>query len=115
MDISLSSRTWAGRVIDGEYPLLQWLGSSASSGVFLTEIEGHKPRKFALKVIAADTLDAEIQMTCWASTTALSHPNLVGLFHTGRCQIDNTWFIYAVTEFAEELLSQVLAERPLTV
>ena len=115
MDISLSSRTWAGRVIDGKFPLLQWLGSSASSSVFLTEVEGHAPRKFALKLIAADTLDAEIQMSCWASTTALSHPRLMGLFHTGRCQIDNAWLIYAVTEYAEEFLSQVLAERPLTV
>jgi TonB family protein len=83
--------------------------------VFLTEVEGHAPRKFALKLIAADTLDAEIQMSCWASTTALSHPRLMGLFHTGRCQIDNAWLIYAVTEYAEEFLSQVLAERPLTV
>jgi TonB family protein len=115
MDISLISRTWPGRVIDGKFPLLKWLGSSASSGVFLCEVEGHAPRKFALKLISADTLDAEIQMTCWASTTALSHPHLMALFHTGRCQIDDAWFIYAVTEYAEEFLSQVLAERPLTV
>jgi TonB family protein len=115
MDISLISRTWAGRVIDGKFPLLQWLGSSASTGVFLTEVEGHPTRRFALKLIAADTLDAEIQMSCWASTTVLSHPHLMGLFHTGRWQIDNVWLIYAVTEYAEEFLSQVLAERALTI
>ena len=38
----------------------------------------------------------------------------MGLYHTGRCQIDNVWLIYAVTEYAEEVLAQILAERPLS-
>jgi serine/threonine protein kinase len=36
------------------------------------------------------------------------------LFHTGRCQIDTAGLLYAVTEFADEVLSEILPERPLT-
>ena len=36
------------------------------------------------------------------------------LFHAGRCQIDDDVQLYVVTEYAEENLSQILPERPLT-
>jgi TonB family protein len=36
------------------------------------------------------------------------------LFHSGRCQIDGVPLLYAVTEYAGEILSQILPERPLT-
>lgn len=104
---------WVGRVIDGRFTLLQWLGGSGRGGVFLTELQGHPLRKAAIKLIPADAADAEAHIASWAATTALSHPHLMRLLYTGRFQIDTTPILYAVTEYAEEVLSQILPQRPL--
>jgi len=105
---------WVERVIDGKFPLLQWLGGSDAGGVFLTELQGQPWEKAAIKLILADGPDAEAHIAGWKVTLTLSHPNLMHLYHTGRCRIDNTSLIYAVTEYTEEVLAQVLPERPLT-
>jgi TonB family protein len=36
------------------------------------------------------------------------------LFHAGRCQIDGAQLLYSVTEYSDEILSQILPERSLT-
>jgi TonB family protein len=105
---------WVGRVIDGRFTLLQWLGGSEGSGVFLTELLGDRTHKAAIKLIPAAALDPEAGLAGWAATATLSHPHLMHLFHAGRCQIDDDPLLYAVTEYAEEDLSQILPERPLT-
>jgi TonB family protein len=105
---------WVGRVIDGRFTLLQWLGGSESSDVFLTELPDNPSQKAAIKLVAAETVDADAHIAGWAATTTLSHPHLIRLFHTGRCQIDSAMLLYAVMEYAEENLSQVIPERPLT-
>ena len=114
MNIAFVRSDWVGRVIDGRFTLLQWLGGSEGSGVFLTELQGHQAPKAAIKLIPADAGDAEAHIAGWAMTTTLSHPHLMRLFHTGRCQIDTAGLLYAVTEFADEVLSEILPERPLT-
>jgi TonB family protein len=105
---------WAGRVIDGRFILLQWLGGSEGSGVFLTELQGDGTQKAAIKLIAVDAAVSEAQVARWAVTTTLSHPHLMRLFHTGHCQIEDESLVYSVTEYADEALSQILPERPLT-
>jgi TonB family protein len=103
-----------GRVIDGRFPLLQLLGDSESGGVFLTELQGNGSQKAAIKLIPADAVDAEPQFACWEAASALSHPHLMRVLHTGTCQIDGVPLFYAVMEYANEILSQILLERPLT-
>jgi len=105
---------WVGRVIDGRFTLLQWLGGSESSDVFLTELPDNPSQKAAVKLVPADTVDADAHIAGWAATTTLSHPNLVRLLHTGRCEINSSVLLYAVMEYAEENLSQIIPERPLT-
>jgi len=105
---------WVGRVIDGRFILLQWLGGSGRGGVFLTELQGDPLQKAAIKLIPADATDAETHIAGWALTATLSHPHLMRLSYIGRFQIDTTPLLYAVTEYAEEILSQILPERPLT-
>ena len=105
---------WVGRVIDGRFTLLQWLGGSEWSSVFLTELPGDQPQKAVIKLIPADAAGAEARMAGWTAASALSHPHLVRLFHTGRCQIDNSALLYAVTEYADEVLSEILPARALT-
>jgi serine/threonine-protein kinase len=114
MNTETIRRDWVGRVIDERFTLLQWLGGTERSGVFLTELEGPGSQKAAIKLIPADAGDAEARIAGWAATMALSHPHLMRLLHTGRCQIDTAPLLYTVTEYAEEVLSQILLERPLT-
>jgi TonB family protein len=105
---------WVGRIIDGRFTLLQWLGGSEWSGVYLTELQGPRSQKAAIKLIPADAGDAEAYIAGWAVTTTLSHPHLMRLFHSGRCQVDSAGLLYVVTEYAEEVLSEIIPERPLT-
>ena len=114
MKIEAIRSDWVGRVIDGRFTLLQWLGGSECSGVFLTELEEPGSHKAAIKLLPADARDAEAQIADWALSATLSHPHLMRLFHSGRGQIGNTALLYVVTEYAGEVLSQVLPERPLT-
>ncbi len=103
-----------GSIIDGRFPLLRWIGGTEQSSVFLTELEGDPPRKAAIKLIPADRVDAHACLAQWAAARSLSHPHLVRLFHAGRCAIDGEDCLYVVTEYADEILSEILASRPLT-
>jgi TonB family protein len=105
---------WQGQVIDGRYPLLQWLGGSELSGVFLTELPGDHLQKAAIRLVMVDGAEADAQLARWTAASDLSHPHLMRLLHAGRCQIGNDRLIYAVTEYADEKLSEILPERALT-
>lgn len=103
---------WIGRVVDERYPLLAWLGGSEQSAVYLTELDGDRAQKAAIKLIPAD--DADARIAGWAAAKNLSHPHLMQLIDTGRCQIDGNALLYVVTEYADEVLSEIIVERPLT-
>lgn len=103
-------KKWEGRVVDEKFPLRQWLGGSHHSAVFLT---GGESRKAAIKLISAQGLDEDAQLSRWTASKA-SHPHLVRLFECGRCQIDGTRLLYVVMEHAEEDLAQILPLRALS-
>jgi len=105
-------RTWEGRVVDGKYPLRQWLGGSDHSAVFLTEMTGGA--KAAIKFAEADGPDAERELARLGMAAKLNHPHLISIFDVGRCQIDGTPLVYTVMEHADEDLAQILPQRPLT-
>jgi len=104
-------KTWEGRTVDGKFPLRRWLGSSDHSAVFLTDLGGSQ--KAVIKLIAA-SLNADRQLSRWAIAAKLSHPHLIRLFEMGRCRFDGTPLLYLVMEYAEEDLSQIIPQRPLT-
>ncbi len=103
-----------GRIIDGRFTLLRWLGRTDPSSVFLTELEGDAPRKAAIKLIPADAVDVEGCIARWSEAGKLSHPHVMRVFHFGRCKVDGQDQLYVVTEYADEVLSEILAERALT-
>ncbi|MFZ0744167.1 MAG: hypothetical protein WAM85_07160, partial [Terracidiphilus sp.] len=84
---------WVGRVIDGRFTLLKWLGGSGGRGVFLTELEG-RTQKAAIKLIPADAGNAEARVAGWVGNERLSHPHLMRLYHSGRFEIDSTPVLY---------------------
>jgi TonB family protein len=107
-------RQWQGQLVNGRFPLQKYLGSSDSSIVFLTERGGTPSQKAAIKLIADDPALAEARLTLWAQATSLAHPHLLPIFEAGRCEMGGVRLLYVVMEYAEENLSEVLPQRPLT-
>jgi TonB family protein len=130
MDTADIRAEWIGQVIDGRFPLHQWIGGSEPSAVFLTTLQGPGSKKAAVKLVTinreisrdagrgadrvADGFNAERRIAGWARSASLSHPHLVRLLQTGRCQIDGAELLYVVMDYAEEVLSEILPVRPLT-
>jgi TonB family protein len=116
MSAAAISREWVGRFADGRFPLLQWLGGSQATGVFLTELtdQSEHSQKAVIKLMPAEVEDAEARVAVWEAATSLSHPNLMKVFTHGRCEIDDVSCLYVVTEFADEVLAEIISERPLT-
>jgi TonB family protein len=109
-----SWKQWEGHVVNGEFHLRQHLGGADESAVFLTEYGQPQPQKAAIKLIAADATSPELQLSRWRRAAQLAHPHLIRLFQMGRCELDHTGLLFVVMEYAEEDLSQVFLERPLT-
>jgi TonB family protein len=53
-------------------------------------------------------------LSWWELAARLSPPHLLRLFQRGRCQLERTELLYAVTEHAEESLAQIIPYRALT-
>ncbi len=107
-------KQWEGQVVNGEFSLREYLGGCEHSAVFLTEHGDREPQRAAIKLIPADPGNAELQLSRWRLAAKLSHPHLIRLFQMGRCQLSNMALLYVVMEYAEEDLSQILPNRPLT-
>ncbi len=119
MSTAAVSREWVGRLADGRFPLLRWLGGSEPSGVFLTELadltdQSGPSQRAVIKLVPAEIDDGEARLAAWEAATTLSHPNLMKVYTHGRCEIEDIPCIYVVTEFADEVLAEILFERPLT-
>jgi TonB family protein len=103
-----------GQVVDGEFPLLQHLGGSDHSVVFLTQRGKNNPEKAAIKFVQADASNAALQLSRWQQAARISHPNLIKLFETGRCHLAGMDLLYIVMDYAQENLAQFLPDRALS-
>ena len=106
-------KQWEGQVVDLCFPLRRYLGGSDRSAVYLTRIGDPDLRNGAIKLIPAGPEEADPAVQ-WDRAARLSHPNLLCLLRTGRSQVSQVPVRYAVTEYADENLADVLSERPLT-
>src|ERR1700733_9461310 len=97
-----------GQVIDGKFRL----GEDGSS-VFLTDCDSPDVRKAAIKLVPADSPEAEGLLARWRHAAKLSHPHMIRLLDMGRGELDGAAVLYVVMEYAEENLSSVIARRPL--
>jgi TonB family protein len=105
-------KQWEGELVDGRFQLLQFLGGSDHSAVFLAESK-QPSQRVALKFVDANPATAQLQLSRWERAAKLSHPHLLEILHSGRCQLGRATMLYVVTEFAQENLSQILPSRPL--
>ena len=113
--MSDSGKQWEGLVVDDRYPLIEHLGDSPNSALFLTEIQqGDRRVTAAIKLIPAAPENEERQLSRWRLAAGLRHPHLLPLFDCGRCQIEGYELLYVVTAPASENLAEVISERALT-
>jgi TonB family protein len=103
---------WEGRVLGGRYVLRQYLGGSDHSAVYLTDFDGSRA---VAKLVPADLPDAAAHLARWEAACNLAHPSLLRVYETGRWHADDERdMLFAVMEFADESLGEVLSDRPLT-
>ena len=107
-------KKWEGQLVDGKFVLGQCLANSEFNAVFLTQLSDPPGQRAVLKLVAAGSPAAEVQVGLWKRAAHLTHPNLLTIFDAGRCRLDDLPFIYAVMEFAEENLGEILPQRALT-
>jgi TonB family protein len=107
-------KKWEGQTVEGKFVLGQCLSGTEFNAVFLTELTEAPGQKAVLKLVAAGSPAAEVQLGLWKRTAHLTHPNLLTIFDAGRCRLEDVPFIYAVMEYAEENLGEILPQRALT-
>src|SRR6266568_4707354 len=107
---SLCNR-WEGRVVEGWFPLLEWLGSSGNCSSFLTILQGSQ--EAVIQLILTDDAEADAYVAQWDFAMALSHPHLTQVFAAGRCVIDRSDLVYVVTERSYSTLSKIIRSRKL--
>jgi len=106
-------KRWEGQEVGGCY-LRQFLGGSERSAVFLTEYAEGQSQPAVIKLVTPEPADAESQLERWYHAAKLSHPHLLRIFRSGRCQLGGEDVLFLLTEFAEENLAQILPQRQLT-
>ena len=107
-------KKWEGQSIEGKFVLGQCLASTEFNAIFLTQLPDPPGQEAVLKLVAAGSPAAEVQLGLWKRAAHLTHPNLMTIFDAGRCRLEDVPFIYAVMEFAEENLGEILPQRALT-
>ena len=107
-------KNWEGQVVDGRFPLRQLLGESSHSAVFLTERVDRGGVRAAIKLVAASGTAAEEQLARWRQVARFSHPHVLPIYHYGRCRLGELDLLFAVMEFADETLAEILPHRALT-
>ncbi len=113
MDTAAVLETYNGQLVDGKFPLLERLGGSHGSDVYLTELPNGSGSA-VIKLFPADDRNAGRFMGRLEKIAKLSHPHLIRILHFGRCTIKSASRVYMVMEYAEEDLSEILPSRPLT-
>ena len=108
-----AAKQWVGQVVDGKFRLGSFVGGNQLSAVFLTDYDAPGVRKFAIKLVAADSPEAAGLLARWKHAAKLSHPHLIRLMEMGRCEFNGTPILYVVMEYAEENLGLVVSRRPL--
>jgi TonB family protein len=107
-------KKWEGHLVDHKYRLERLLGTTDHSVVFLAEFQDGEPRQAAIKFVSGESSGKDQQLAAWETAAQLSHRNLIRIYGSGVCTIEETELLYVAMEYAEEDLAKVLPHRPLT-
>jgi serine/threonine protein kinase len=114
---SSASGVWTsleGHVVNGVFPLRRFIGSSDHSGVFLSQSQKQAPSEVAIKLVPVIATPAALQLSRWLAAAELAHPHLLRIFEVGKCEVDGLHYLYAVMEYADQTLAQLLEHRAMT-
>lgn len=111
MDRESLKSAWTDRTVAGRFPLFEWIGSTEHGEVFRTEADGNPA---AIQILPAESVDAPAQLEDWRAASEIPHPHLLRILEAGHGESESGEFLYAVTEFPEESLAQILPGRPLS-
>jgi TonB family protein len=108
-------REWEGQCIDGSHTLKQCLFGNGECAVFFSETTTNESQqRTATKIILGHAASTERQLELWKAGAALSHAHLIRMLAMGKSQRGGTPFVFLVTEYADENLSQVIPDRALS-
>ena len=102
---------WGGRVVEGKFPLLEWLGGSENCGSFSTVLGGMQ--EAVIQIMLASDVEAEAQLAQWNFAKTLLHPHLLKILAAGKSVIDNRQVTYVVTEPTDGSLSRIIRNETL--
>jgi TonB family protein len=113
MDSGFAGQECIGLVVDGKFPLRRWLGAGERTSVYETELSGAESGPAAIKLVLAEGFDVQARLALWAAARDLSHPHLIRVLHAGYWELVGQPLLYVVTEYADQVLGEILADRPL--
>ncbi|HEX3849111.1 MAG TPA: protein kinase [Steroidobacteraceae bacterium] len=96
------------------FPLERYLGCSDHSGVFFTRSTAPDSTELAIKLVPTTRSRAASQLPRWKRAAGVTHAQLLRLLEWGGCQLEGSPHLYAVMEFADQTLAQLLEHRTLT-
>jgi serine/threonine protein kinase len=106
METAALGSGWGGRVVEGKFPLLEWLGGSDNRSSFFTVLGGMK--EAIIQMILATDPEADAYLAQWNFAIGLSHPHLSKVLAAGRCVIEDRELVYVVTERSDASLSNII-------
>lgn len=102
---------WEGRVVEGRFPLLEWLEGTETSCSFFTVLQGLQ--EAIIHLILADGAEADACVAQWDFAMALSHPHLIKALAAGRSVLHGRELAYLVTERSYSNLEKIVQSRAL--
>ena len=114
MNTEVIRKDWVASVVNERYRLDQRLGGAGQSNVYLCHINENEEQKAVIKLFPAPAEGSGACLGRWNTAAGLYHPHLIRVLDTGRAQIEDTALLYVVIEYAPEILSEILPDRPLS-
>lgn len=105
-------RDFVGSVVDGKYPLLEYLGDVAGNGVYATNpVDGCQA---IIRLMPGSTDDANRTLERWQAATSLIHPHVARTYAAGETEVMGNTVVFTVTERPDDSLAEAVNGRPLT-
>ena len=105
-------RDLVGSLVDGKYPLIEYLGDVAGHGVYATDPVDSWPA--IVRLMPGGTEESNRMLERWQAATALAHPNLAKTFAAVRRKSSGTQLYSRSPRRPDDSLAEAVRNRPLT-
>lgn len=104
-------RDLVGSLVDGKYPLIEYLGDVAGNGVYATNPVDS--RQAIIRLMPGGTEDSTRMLERWQAAAALSHPSVAKTFAAGETEVIGNTVVFTVTERPDDSLAEAVRNRAL--